>query len=164
MFQLNMENIMKEYFTKWILTSMPSLQLGVDVVLDLRVSPLDGGERLIAVDQLSTKVNVFFCTTWESRSRCRVTKCKGRQSVTLSPNKISQRVQLRCFCSTLTVVLAHWWNRIISDCEDYDQLWCGSCDTRIYGWELGWRSSLGWQWLSNKSVIMLPLLQTNSCI
>jgi len=42
---------------------MPSLLLGVDVVLDLRVSPLDGGERLIAVDQLSTKVNVFFCTT-----------------------------------------------------------------------------------------------------
>ena len=43
---------------------MPSLQLGVDVDLDLRsVSPLDGGERLIAVDQLSTKVNVSFSTT-----------------------------------------------------------------------------------------------------
>ena len=36
----------------------------VDVVLDLHnVSPLDGDERLIAVDQLSTKVNVFLCTT-----------------------------------------------------------------------------------------------------
>ena len=42
---------------------MPSLQLGVDVVLIfVVVSPLDGGERLIAVDQLSTEVNNFCCT------------------------------------------------------------------------------------------------------
>jgi len=42
---------------------MPSLQLGVDVVLIFVVSPLDGDERLIAVDQLSTEVNIFCCTT-----------------------------------------------------------------------------------------------------
>ena len=60
---------------------MPSLQLGVDVVLDLRVSPLDGGERLIAVDQLSTEVNVVCCTTCISSllPRCKV------QGTTLPP-------------------------------------------------------------------------------
>ena len=42
---------------------MPSLQLGVDDGLDLHVSPLDGGERLISVSQLSTEVNIFCCTT-----------------------------------------------------------------------------------------------------
>ena len=52
------------YNNSWFLASMPSLQLGVDDGLDLRsVSPLDGGERLIAVDQLSTEVNNFCCTT-----------------------------------------------------------------------------------------------------
>ena len=46
------------------LTSMPSLQLGVDVVLIfVVVSPLDGDERLISVSQLSTEVNIFCCTT-----------------------------------------------------------------------------------------------------
>ena len=46
------------------LTSMPSLQLGVDDDLDLRsVSPLDGDERLIAVDQLSTDVNICVYNT-----------------------------------------------------------------------------------------------------
>ena len=45
---------------------MPSLQLGVDVVLDLLilgVSPLDGVERLTSAAQLSSEVNIFFCTT-----------------------------------------------------------------------------------------------------
>ena len=42
---------------------MPSLQLGVDVVLDLRVSPLDVVERLASVAQFSTKVNIFCFTT-----------------------------------------------------------------------------------------------------
>ena len=54
---------------------MPSLQLGVDVVLIfVVVSPLDGDERLIAVDQLSTDVNICVCTTRDSSllPRCRV--------------------------------------------------------------------------------------------
>ena len=53
---------------------MPSLQLGVDVVLIFVVSPLDGVERLIAVDQLSTEVNVCVCTTRDSSllPRCEV--------------------------------------------------------------------------------------------
>ena len=43
---------------------MPSLQLGVDVVLIfVVVSPLDGDERLIAVDQLSTDVNICVYNT-----------------------------------------------------------------------------------------------------
>ena len=41
---------------------MPSLQLGVDVDLDLlSVSPLDGGERLASVAQFSTEVNICVC-------------------------------------------------------------------------------------------------------
>ena len=54
---------------------MPSLQLGVDVVLIfVVVSPLDGDERLIAVNQLSTDVNICVCTTRDSSllPRCRV--------------------------------------------------------------------------------------------
>ena len=42
---------------------MPSLQLGVDDGLDLRVSPLDGGERLASAAQFSTEVNIFCYTT-----------------------------------------------------------------------------------------------------
>jgi len=43
---------------------MPSLQLGVDVVLDLLgVSSLDGDEKLISDSQLSTEVKIFCCTT-----------------------------------------------------------------------------------------------------
>ena len=54
---------------------MPSLQLGVDVDLDLlSVSPLDGVERLASVSQLSTDVNICVCTTRDSSllPRCRV--------------------------------------------------------------------------------------------
>ena len=57
---------------------MPSLQLGLTWFLIFVVSSLDGDEKLISVAQLSTDVNNFCCTTWESRPCCRVAKCKGR--------------------------------------------------------------------------------------
>jgi len=59
-----------------ILTSMPSLRLGVDVVLDLLilgVSSLDGDEKLIVVAQLTTEV-MFSATQRETLSyTCRAT-------------------------------------------------------------------------------------------
>ena len=60
-------------------TSMPSLQLGVDVVLIFVVSPLDGGERLASVAQFSTEVNVCVCITRDSSllPRCRVQTTTG---------------------------------------------------------------------------------------
>ena len=56
---------------------MPSLQLGVDDGLDLHVSSLDGDEKLIAVSQLSTDVNVCV-VPHETRRCCRVAECKRR--------------------------------------------------------------------------------------
>ena len=86
MFQLNMkmENINERIFYNNSLfhASMPSLQLGVDVVLIfVVVSPLDGDERLISVSQFSTEVNICVCTTRDSSllPRCRV------QTTTLPP-------------------------------------------------------------------------------
>ena len=68
---------------------MPSLQLGVDVVLIfVVVSPLDGGERLASVSQLSTDVNICVCTTRDSSllPRCRVQTTTVRLLKKFSPS------------------------------------------------------------------------------
>ena len=53
---------------------MPSLQLGLTWFLIFVVSSLDGDEKLISVAQLSTEVNIFSCTMWDSSllPRCEV--------------------------------------------------------------------------------------------
>ena len=65
---------MKEIFYNIDLDLNAFTPAWVDVVLIFVVSPLDGGERLISVSQLSTDVNICVCTTRDSSllPRCRV--------------------------------------------------------------------------------------------